>query len=172
MPRRDSYYERRAEDRYYDYIYDNCLCEYYEDENGQWQLDEEHPCTHCRWEQKQAEKRVAEEAERQRLEQERLAREAAHPHAREIATIRKWLSANEEGGREGNLGKQLDATRALFTELLGMPTFLKKYPKFRIAMANKVSELRTKEQAAPLEELFQHVDDFLYKLSLEDDYVP
>lgn len=169
--RRGSYDDRRAEEAYYDYIYENCLCDYYEDENGQMQLDEENPCTHCSWEQERAERRVAEEAERQRLEQERLAREAAHPHAREIAVIRKWLNANEEGGREGNLGKQMDSVRALFTEILGFEVFIAKYPNFRRAVAAKLEQFKNDKRTEPLKELFDHVDAFLARLPAVEGYV-
>ena len=169
--RHDSYWERRAEEKYYDYIYENCLCPYYEDEDGNFQTDDSDPCTHCRWEKKKAEERIAEEAERQRLEEERIAREAAHPHAREIATIRKWLDVNAEALREGNLGKQLDSVRALFTEILGFDTFMAKYPKFRAAVVAKLEGMRAEPRAEPLKELFEHVDAFLARLPAVEGYV-
>jgi hypothetical protein len=166
MPRRysDSYLDRRAEEKYWDYIYDNCLCKWYETEDGNFEMDESDPCTHCRWEAKKAARAAREEAERQ-------AAAAAHPHAHEISTLKKWLAHVEQGRAEGNMGKQLDGVRALFTEMLGFSSFVAKYPKFRTAVVNKLAEFRENEHAAPLKELFDHVDTFLARLPERDDYV-
>ncbi len=166
MPRHSSwdYDDRRAEEKYWDYLYSECRCPWFEEEDGTWEQDTSEPCHYCRWEAKKAAK--AAEAERQRQ-----AAAAAHPHATEIATIKKWLNHVEAGRQEGNMGKQLDGCRALFTHILGYDAFMAKYPNFRAAVVKKIAEFRANEKAAPLTELLDHVDAFLARLPEREDYV-
>lgn len=142
MPRhrRDSYAERRAEEKYYEYLYDECHCPFYETEDGQWEQDTSDPCYHCRWEAKRL-RRLAEEAAAA------AARLAANPWAPQITAIRALIDASQAAV---GVDAKVAAVSKLFTELLQQHDFLSAQPKFREAVKKKIADFRGVPEAAPL----------------------
>ncbi len=169
MPRRSSssWDDRRAEDRYWDYIYDNCLCRWYEAEDGTWHQDEEDPCTHCRWETKKAARAArdaAEEAARAAAKEEEFKK---NPHYHEIVTLRGFLFHHPSLPRE----KRVENVRGLLEALLGFESFLAKQKKFREVLVGKLAEFRAEPDAAPLLELFDQVEALIKRLPEVEGYV-
>ena len=110
------------------------------------------------------------EAIRRYREEERQRKEAAlaaSPWREQIVSIKAQLDAVEKAR---GLGEKLPAIRILLTNLLSQQAFIAAQPKFRVALTNKVAELRADEKAAPLLELFDHVDRMLEGLKGREDY--
>lgn len=152
MPRyRHSYDEDRwAEEKYWNYVYDNCLCEWYEDENGEMQQDTENLCRHCEWEEKKARKRVEEEVARK-----------ASPFYAEMEVLRPIIARNAAATTQE---ERLESTRELFERLLALDTFLAAKPRIREVAENKMKEFRGKKEAEPLLDLFAAFEAFLKTL--------
>jgi hypothetical protein len=157
MPRYRSYSwdDRYAEEKYYEYLYSECRCPYPDDpEEG------DLLCHLCAWE----ESKRLEAEETQRKKEAAL---AAHPWREQIVAIRAQIDAVEKAK---GLGEKLPAVRILLTNLLSQQAFLAVQPKFRMALLNKVAELRKDPKADPLTELFDHVDTMLEGLKEREDY--
>lgn len=174
MPRYYDYEwaDRRAEERYYEYLEEACECPYDYDAP-----EPEEPCHHCERRAGEAAARAEAlrwhaEKEQQREEQERQRKEAAlaaNLWKEQILSIRAQLDGVKKAV---GIGEKLAAMRILFTNLLSQQPFLAVQPKFRAALAKKVVELRADPKAEPLMELFDHVDTMLEGLKAREDYSP
>jgi hypothetical protein len=163
MPRyrRDSWYEERAMDKYYEYLEEACNCySYYDDDPVG--AEPEEPCDHCK-RRAQAAARIAkwraEEAERERLYRE--ARLAANPDREQITTIKSFLDRVAAIRGEGREAERVEVVREMFNYLLAQPAFLQKHAKFRTAVINKMNELRPNVHAASLLPLFDQMNALL-----------
>jgi hypothetical protein len=162
MPRRSSWNEdRRAEEKYYEYLYSECRC------------DGEEPLCHlCHWETERAQQ--LEEDLRVYMAQkeaEQKAREEACPNRQWrpiIASLREKLNAVQHArGTEA----KVEACRILFTELLSCEGFLSVQPKFRTVALHKIEELLADEKAESIYPLLDELKGKIQGLSGREDYI-
>jgi hypothetical protein len=160
----DDWADRRAEEKYYEYLYSDCHCYQFGTDPDDPQEGDE-LCHLCAWEQ---EKSLPPQKEEEKWIQVATFHEP-HPWADQITSIKAQLDAVEKAM---GIGEKLPAVRILLTNLLSQEAFLAVQPKFRAALLKKVVELRANPLAEPLTELFDQVDTMLEGVKGRDDYSP
>jgi hypothetical protein len=163
MPRRSARIAERmghiATERYYDWLYEGCRC--YE------LMEDDDPvgarCPYC-----ECQAELEEEREQAREKMRAAAEEPPVYVSRwqnEIVAIRGYLNACEAAR---SVEEKIPIMRNLFTTLLAYREFLAAQPKFRLAVRNKIAQLRADLRAVALTNVMEDVSALIQ--SLEDQH--